>query len=107
MSNLTTIYQILKAIDVSYENNDFDYEKTLDLSKLRISEQRLELLLENLVADGYINGISIQRDSNGVAMVSLNRPRLTTQGLLYLEENSSMKKAYALLKEAKEWIPGF
>ena len=33
-------------------------------------------------------------------------PRLTLTGLDYLENNSSMKKAYKILKEAKEWIPG-
>lgn len=107
MSNLKIIYKILKAIDVSYENNNFDYEKTFSLSKLKISEQRLELLLENLVADGYINGISIQRDSNGMVVVFTDHPRLTTQGVIYLEENSFTKKIFNLLKEAKEWIPGF
>lgn len=30
---------------------------------------------------------------------------LTVDGMLYLENNSTMKQIYAALKEAKEWIP--
>lgn len=32
---------------------------------------------------------------------------LTVNGMLFLEENTSMKKVYRFLKETKEWIPGF
>ncbi|MGL4874908.1 MAG: YjcQ family protein [Clostridium sp.] len=106
MSTSTSIYQILKAIDFSYENNNFKYETTFNLEKLKISKQRLELLLENLTIDNYIQGISIKRDSNGNAIVCIGKPRLTNSGLIYLEENSSMKKAYETLKEIKGWIPG-
>lgn len=42
MSNYSTnIYQILKAIDISYENQNFNAETTLDLEKLKISQHRL------------------------------------------------------------------
>lgn len=106
MSTTTSIFQILKAIDVSYEERNFDFCKTFDLSKLKISEQRLELLLENLIDDGYINGLSLSRDISGQAYLKIDTPRLTTQGLLFLEENAFMKKAYNTLKEIKGWIPG-
>lgn len=106
MSTSTSIYQILKAIDVSYENNDFDDETTFDLEKMKISKQRLDLLLENLINDGMINGLYLDRDLYGEVSMSISTPRLTNSGLIYLEENSSMKKAYELLKELKEWIPG-
>lgn len=105
MSSTTSIFQILKAIDVSYENKNFDYEKTFDLSKLKISKHRLELLLENLIDDGYINGLYVKRDISGRAYITLHLPRLTSKGLLFLEENAFMKKAYKTLKEIKGWIP--
>lgn len=101
MSTSTNIYQILKAIDLSYENQDFNFEKTLDISKMNISSHRLDLLLENLVNDGYIQGLKFSRSLSGTPFYSLNCPRLTTAGLIYLEENSSMKKAYATLKKIK------
>lgn len=106
MSYSTSIYQVLKAIDVAYENNDFNFETTLDITKLNISKTRLELILENLVNDGYVNGISIRRDCSGNAIIAIGTPRLTTAGLIFLEENTAMKKAYEALKEARSWIPG-
>ena len=106
MSTSITIFQILKAIDVSYEEKNFDFEKTFDLSKLKISSHRLDLLLENLINDGYITGLNVSRSIYGEASITVNNPRLTTQGLLFLEENTVMKKAYNTLKEIKDWIPG-
>jgi len=101
------IYQILKAIDVSYENRNFDFETTLDLNKLGISQNRLELLIENLYNDGLISGLNTSaRDIKGNCRILVSLPRLTTEGMLFLENNSNMKKAYAALKELKEWIPG-
>lgn len=107
MSYSTSIYQILKAIDLSYEENNFDYDTTLDITKLNISKRRLELILENLFNDGYIVGISVRRDASGNPIIGIGTPRLTTAGLIFLEENSAMKKAFAILREAKGWIPGF
>jgi putative uncharacterized protein FNV0885 len=99
----TTIFQILKAIDVAFENDNFDFSNTLDLSKLNISRRRLVLLLEQLKLNGYITGILIPLNFNDE--VTFHNIRLTLKGLDYLENNSSMKKAYKLLKEIKGWIP--
>ncbi|WP_051354395.1 YjcQ family protein [Leptotrichia trevisanii] len=103
MSLDTTIFQILKAIDVAFENDNFDFSNTLDLSKLNISRRRLVLLLEQLKLNGYITGILIPLNFNDE--VTFHNIRLTLKGLDYLENNSSMKKAYKLLKEIKGWIP--
>ena len=105
MSIYTTIYQILKSIDVSFENQNFNYETTLDINKLKISEHRLHLLLDELIEKGYIKGISVHYSLSGYSGLSINNPRLTLDGLDFLENNSSMKKAYKLLKEAREWLP--
>ena len=107
MSNYSTnIYQILKAIDLSYENQDFNAETTLDLEKLEISQHRLDLILENLSNDGYLTGITVVKFIGGSG-IKFNNPKLTTQGILFLENNSNMKKAYSTLKEMRGWIPGF
>lgn len=90
MSTSTLIYNILKAIDLAYENQNFDFNTTLSLDTLEISEQRLILLLENLVDDGYIQGITIKRSIGGEPFISINVPRLTNAGLLYLEDNSNL-----------------
>ena len=103
----TTIYQILKAIDVAYENNSFEFDTTFDLEKMKISERRLLLNLENLIEDGYIKGLALIPDLKNQYSISISNPRLTTAGLLFLEENSAMKRAYNTLKEIKGWIPGY
>ena len=106
MSLETTIFQILKAIDVAFENQDFNYETTLDLKKLKISKHRLELFIEELIDKNYIKGIVVKHSINGNPIILISNPRLTLDGLDFLENTSSMKKAYKFLKEAKEWIPG-
>lgn len=103
----TIIYQILKAIDVAYENNSFKFDTTFDLEKMKISERRLFLNLDNLIEDGYIKGLTLIPDLKNQYSVSISNPRLTTKGLLFLEENSTMKRAYNTLKEIKGWIPGY
>lgn len=102
----TTVFRILKAIDVSFENKNFTFSETFDLEKLNISEHRLFLHLENLINEGFINGMSIRFGISYDPFTRFHVPRLTLTGLDYLENNSSMKKAYKILKEAKEWIPG-
>ena len=105
LSSSTSIFQILKIIDVKYENQNREYKNFFDLEKLKISNHRLTLLLENLLNDGYINGITFSGNLHGDVHYFLANPRLTTKGLLFLEENTFMKRAYKTLKEAKEWIP--
>ena len=105
MSYSVNIYQILKIIDLSYENSYFS-EELFNLEKLAISRQRLHLILENLINSGFITGISIKRTSYNSRIV-YSCPRLTTEGMLFLEENTSMKKAYQLLKEVRDWLPLF
>ena len=106
MSLDTTIFRILKAIDIAYEKNNFNLDETLNLEKLVISERRLILMLEQLKEKNYITGISLNHSISGHIKIGFNNPRLTLDGLDFLENNSSMKKAYKMLKEAKEWIPG-
>ena len=107
LDHTKAIFQILKAIDVAFEKQNFDLKETFNLGKLNISEHRLILILENLVNYGYIDGIKISYSLNNQPLISISYPRLTLSGMDFLENNLSMKKAYRLLKELKEWIPGY
>lgn len=102
----TLIFQILKAIDTAYEENNFNLEKTLSLEKLNISERRLILMLEQLKEKNYITGITLVHSVGGHINIAINNPRLTLDGMNFLENNTAMKKAYETLKEIKGWIPG-
>ena len=79
---------------------------SLETTIFQISKHRLELFLEELVDKNYIKGLTVRHSINGNPIISIGNPRLTLDGLDFLENNSSMKKAYKFLKEAKEWIPG-
>lgn len=107
MQNSTSIYQILKAIDVSYENNNFNFEETLNLEKLKISERRLNLILEGLINDNLINGFSIENygDDTIPEIIEVSTPRLTIAGMDYLENNSSMKKALKFITAINGFMP--
>lgn len=105
MSYSTAIFQILKAIETLDNSVDFNLFKVFDISKINISEKLLIKILKNLIEEGYIKNFQITVSGNNI--FTSNYPELTLKGMLFLEENSSMKKAYRTLKEIKGWIPGF
>ena len=105
MSYSTAIFQILKAIETLDDSVDFNLFEVFDISKINISEKLLIKILKNLIEEGYIKNFQITISGNNI--FTSNYPELTFKGMLFLEENSSMKKAYKTLKEIKGWIPGF
>ncbi|WP_314811959.1 YjcQ family protein [Fusobacterium pseudoperiodonticum] len=105
MSYSTVIFQILKAIETLDNSVDFNLFEVFDISKINISEKLLIKILKNLIEEGYIKNFQITISGNNI--FTSNYPELTLKGMLFLEENSSMKKAYKTLKEIKGWIPGF
>lgn len=105
MSYSTAIFQILKAIETLDDSVDFNLFEVFDISKINISEKLLIKILKNLIEEGYIKNFQIIVSGNNI--FTSNYPELTLKGMLFLEENSSMKKAYKTLKEIKGWIPGF
>lgn len=104
MSYSTSIFQILKIIENLDRTSDFDFFKVFDLKKLNISEELLIQILKNLIEEGYIKNFQLIVSGNNI--FTSNYPELSLKGMLYLEENTSMKKAYKTLKEIKGWIPG-
>lgn len=86
-----SVYQILKTIDISYEKQNFNLKNTFNLDKLEISEQRLNLILKNLLNDGYIQGIKfIEFDQGGGIIVGVTE--LTSRGMNHLETKSTIQK---------------
>ena len=91
-SKSTVEFQILKAIDVSYEKQNFNLKETLNLEKLGITEHRFNLLLENLVNNDFLTGLNPSRTIDGSYTWSINSPRLTSTGLDYLENFKNSQK---------------
>ncbi|AME03325.1 YjcQ family protein [Selenomonas sp. oral taxon 136] len=75
---------------------------------VKVNERYWNYVLKHLADDGYIEGLSFVS-----VLGRLNaQPRITEavnitpKGIDYLEENSSMKKAYRVIKGIKDIIPG-
>lgn len=85
---------------------DYDEFDTRQLSAeyLGISKNRLNAILIMLQEEGYVHGVMYVKGLHGVKLDPSFG--ITMKGLEYLEENSMMKKAAALMKGIKETIPG-
>ena len=105
MDNIRIIYRILKMLEVSMDNEEFD-ERCISPETLHITEQRLLSILRMLLMAGLIEGIAVDVDSAGHFMVSKGRPRLALKGLEYLNENSLMQRAMKMAKGIKDSVPG-
>lgn len=103
MDNFKVIYRILKLLEESMDHEEFD-RSALNAEYFGVSEARFNAILRMLKEDGYIDGITYVNGLPGVKI--LRYPRITLKGLEYLEENSTMKKAAALLRGIKETVPG-
>lgn len=104
MDNFRVIYKILRLLEETMDNDEFDISCISD-ECLGISKNRLNRLLILLQDDGYIQGIIYKTGAQGVKISP--HLRITIKGLEYLEENSMMKKAAAIVKGIKDTIPGF
>lgn len=106
MEYFSVIYKILKTIEKSMDYEEFDCN-SISPSILHITQNRRDVIITELVGNGYINGIDLVpimgRATPGIKII---RPTLTIKGAEYLYENSMMKKAYNVAKGIKEITPG-
>lgn len=104
MDNFKIIYKILKMLEVSMDYDEFDM-RTISADELKVSENRLNSIMQMLLNDGYIEGGNIINMMGGISGIKWIRPQITLRGLEYLQENSMMKKAANLAKGAADLIP--
>lgn len=104
MDNFNVIYRILRYLEkaMDYEETDLDF---ISAQNLGISERRWITIMEMLVKEGYIDGVSVKRSADGDVCLSVSDIRITMKGLEYLQENSLMQKAANLAKGIAEIIP--
>jgi hypothetical protein len=92
MDNFKVIYKILRYFESRMDCAEFDRSQFTE-ARFGVSGERWTALLEMLVNEGYVDGMSIQRGADGHVMVSLAYPRITLKGLEYLQTNELMRKA--------------
>ena len=104
MDHLTAMYKIMKIINESMDYEEFD-ENCISPETIGISRTRWVSIMEDLIDNGFVKGISIANSLGGKAVVC-RKPALTYLGVDYLENNTTMKKIQRTMKGIKESIPG-
>lgn len=102
-------YQILSYLYQSLKNGtDIDVKMLMPNSRLlQVNEKYWSYIIYHLSKAGYIEGVGfVSLDGLNVPYVAdLSDCMITPQGIEYLCENSSIKKAFQYLKEIKEIVP--
>lgn len=101
MDNLKVVYKVLAEVDKQMDNIDFDESF---IKNLKVSNNRINKIIESLVEDGYLTGIKISKSKTGNIVMFIN-PRLTIKGMEFLQENSTMQKIKNGLKDVKDMTP--
>lgn len=102
------IYKILAYLYTQLKNgDDVDAGMISNDGKLfQINQRYWAYIIHNLLAEGYISGITEQRAWGDVVLISgLEDCIITPKGIAYLCDNSLLAKAKAYLKEIKEIVP--
>lgn len=76
-----------------------------DGEMLNIDQGYWARILKKLVDHGFVSGVIVRGTWEGVPSVRFNRPAVTMEGVEFLQENSTMRKALEFLKETKSAIP--
>ena len=97
------IYKVLKYLEQAMDYDEPDLDR-ISAAALGISEQRWVAIMEMLVREGYIDGMTVKRSTDGNVTISNPHPRITLRGLEYLQENSAMQKAARLAKGIDEIV---
>ncbi|MFR1318233.1 YjcQ protein [Peptostreptococcus anaerobius] len=101
MDNMKVVYKVLAEVDKQMDNIDFDESF---IKNLKVSDNRINKIIESLVEDGYLTGIKISKSKTGNIVMFIN-PRLTIKGMEFLQENSTMQKIKNGLKDVKDITP--
>ncbi len=106
MDNFNTIYKILKRLEKAMDYDEFDIEQ-ISAESLGISRNKWCRIIEMLVQNGYIQGVTVKYSIDGNnALISSYNPVITLKGLEYLNDNALMKKIANTAKGIKDIIPG-
>jgi len=104
MDNFKIIYRILHYLEKAMDLEELDLD-CISAESLKLTERRWAAIMEMLVRERYIDGVSVKWFSDGYPEISMSNPRITLRGLEYLQENSLMQKTANLAKGIADIIP--
>ena len=103
--NFQIIYNILRRLERSMDCAEFD-PNLISAEAIGVTTERWKHIMELLVDEGFIKGVSITRDMVPSTHITMDCPRITLKGLEYLAENTTMQRLMKTAKGIKESIPG-
>lgn len=102
--NFKIIYKILSQLERDMDKPAVDVD-AISYEVLCITEYRWLNIIEMLCRDGYIIGVTINKDINGNRNYNCDNMAITIKGLEFLKNNSLMQKAYKAAKGLTDLIP--
>ena len=102
--NFKIIYKILSQLEKDMDKPSADID-AISYEILCITENRWLNIIEMLCRDGYIIGVTINREIEGNKNYNCDNMAITIKGLEFLKNNSLMKKAYKTTKGITDLIP--
>ena len=102
--NFKIIYRILSQLEKDMDRPSIDLD-AISYERLCITENRWLNIIEMLYRDGYIVGVTINKEITGIRNYNCDNMAITIKGLEFLKNNSLMQKAYQTVKGITELIP--
>ena len=99
------IFKILHELEKGLDVADFDPSEALTPALLKMTRARFNAYLEMLAEAGYIKGIEIRENIDGLQDFDISGAHITLSGLQYLAENAMMVRAYKVFREARGFLP--
>ncbi|WP_342573723.1 YjcQ family protein [Solibacillus sp. FSL K6-1781] len=100
------VLAILKYIEESLDDPRIDFSK-VNPEALGVSEPRYNRIIAMMLDEDLITGLTeVNWSEQEYPEYKAINPNITMYGLEYIQQNKPSAKAYAILKEIKEWIPG-
>ncbi len=100
------VYRILKYFYECFKLGEMPERDMFSPDALGINNGYWVNVIESLVDEGHISGVSVIGYLGGSKGVKLIEPKITPKGIEFLQENSALAKAKNMLKAAKDIIPG-
>lgn len=101
------VYKILAYLYSCMKKGEKPCERHLvhDGDVLHIPYQYWATIIKDMLDRGYVEGFVVNKAWGGDIMVGINEPRITMEGVEFLQNNSMMAKALSFLKETKSMLP--
>lgn len=98
-----TVYRILRRLEQMMDLEEPSYD-WISAKSLGLTESKLVGILEMLMDEKHIAGVSIKRSGDGsIVEVSMTNPRITLRGSTYLYTDPMMLKAAELASGTTEY----